>query len=414
MVRSQTIRTGAILITTAIGVAALGPVAAPVHAASKPARNHHNQRSHPNQRIHFNHQYQGYLTATPPSTSAPTTLTIQTPNRGQISASVTSSTKIIRLYGAASGLDELSANDVLQVRGTTTAPGAVTATWIRDISIHAAYGRLAGVVTAVNTAVTPNTVSVVVRRDPHTPFVYGQNVTIPVDPSTQVVSGTTTVTGSAGSLAAGNRIVALGVYNNNSRTFQSTFRIRVLGTGSVKPHPVNYTGYLTAAPVTTTAPVSLTIQTPHDGLVTVAVDANAKIVRRFNGASDLDELGVNDILQVRGVTIAPGVVAATVIRDTSIQEAYTRLVGLVTAVNTAVTPNTVAVVVQRDARRSPFRYGQNVTLPVGSSTQVISGTTTTTGSAASITVGERITALGVFDRIANTFQSTFRIRVLKG
>ncbi len=395
MVRSQIIRAGAILITTAVGVAALGPIAAPAQAASRPAR------------IHPNHQYQGYLTATPSSTSAPTTLTIQTPNRGQVSVSVTSSTRIIRLYGAASGLDELSANDVLQVRGTTTAPGAVTATWIRDVSIHAAYGRLAGLVTAV----TPNSVSVVVGRDPHTPFVYGQNVTIPVGSSTQVVSGTTTITGSVGSLAAGNRIVALGVYNNNSRTFQSTFRIRVLGTGSVQPHPVTYTGYLTMAPVTTTAPVSLTIQTPHEGQITVAVDASAKIVRRFNGASSLDEVGVNDVLQVRGVTTAPGVVAATLIRDTSIQEAYTRLVGLVTA----VTPASVSVVVQRDASgRSPFSYGQNLTLPVGPSTQVISGTTTTTGSTGSITVGAQITALGVFNRIGHGFQSIFRIRVLKG
>nr|MDQ2831572.1 hypothetical protein [Chloroflexota bacterium] len=105
MVRSQIIRAGAILITTAVGVAALGPIAAPAQAASRPAR------------IHLNHQYQGYLTATPSSTSAPTTLTIQTPNRGQVSVSVTSSTRIIRLYGAASGLDEFSANDVLQVRG---------------------------------------------------------------------------------------------------------------------------------------------------------------------------------------------------------------------------------------------------------------------------------------------------------
>jgi len=395
MVRSQIIRAGAILITTAVGVAALGPIAAPAQAASRPAR------------IHPNHQYQGYLTATPSSTSAPTTLTIQTPNRGQVSVSVTSSTRIIRLYGAASGLDELSANDVLQVRGTTTAPGAVTATWIRDVSIHAAYGRLAGLVTAV----TPNSVSVVVGRDRHTPFVYGQNVTIPVGPSTQVVSGTTTITGSVGSLSAGNRIVALGVYNNNSRTFQSTFRIRVLGTVSVQPHPVTYAGYLTMAPVTTTAPVSLTIQTPHEGQITVAVDANAKIVRRFNGASSLDEVGVNDVLQVRGVTTAPGVVAATWIRDTSIQEAYTRLVGLVTA----VTPASVSVVVQRDASgRSPFSYGQNLTLPVGPSTQVISGTTTTTGSTGSITVGAQITALGVFNRIGHGFQSTFRIRVLKG
>lgn len=169
-----------------------------------------------------------------------------------------------------------------------------------------------------------------------------------------------------------------------------------------------YQGYLTAAPASTAAPTTLTVQTRYDGTITVT--SATTIVRHYYGPSELDELSANDVLQIQGTTTAPGMVTATRIRDLSIQAAYTRLVGQVTA----VTPTSVSVVVQRDIYgRAPFVSGSNLTLPVGASTQVISGTTTTTGSTAAITVGARITALGVFDRVAHNFRETFRIRILK-
>ena len=395
MQRSRFIRAGAILALALGYLAAVGPSTA-VQAAS-----------HPHARAHL-YAYRGYLTAAPTSTSAPATLTVQTERRGQISVAVTASTKIVRRYNGPSGLDELAANDVLEIRGHTTAPGMVTATWIRDVSIQVAYTRLVGQVTAV----TPNSVAVVVQRDRsgRAPFASGQNLTLPVGASTQVVSGTTVLTGTTSALAVGNRITALGVFNRVANAFQSTFRIRILGTGKPVKHAA-YSGYLTTAPLTTTAPTTLTLQSRYNGQISVLVTPGTKIVRRYNGPSGLDELAANDVLQVYGTTTAPGVVTATWIRDVSIQAAFTRLVGQVTA----VTPSSVAVVVQRDlSGRAPFRVGQNLTLPVGASTQVISGTTTTTGSTASIAAGNRITALGVYNSVANTFQSTFRIRILKG
>ncbi len=171
-----------------------------------------------------------------------------------------------------------------------------------------------------------------------------------------------------------------------------------------------YQGYLTAAPASMAAPTTLTVQTRYDGVITVTVTPATTIVRHYYGPSELDELSANDVLQIQGTTTAPGMVTATRIRDLSIQAAYTRLVGQVTA----VTPTSVSVVVRRDiSGRAPFVSGSNLTLPVGASTQVISGTTTTTGSTAALTVGARITALGVFDRVAHNFRETFRIRILK-
>jgi len=166
---------------------------------------------------------------------------------------------------------------------------------------------------------------------------------------------------------------------------------------------------LTAAPSSVTAPTTLMIQTPHRGVVTVQVSATTQIVRRFGAASGLDELSVNDVLEVRGALVGPNTVAATHIRDFSIQGAFTHLIGLVLA----VTPNSVSVVVQQDKRaRAPFAVGEHLTLPVGSSTAVISGTTVTMGSTSAITMGMRVASLGIFNRVSHSFISTFRIRIL--
>jgi len=214
MKRSHTVRLAALFALG--GLTAFGPVGAAAHAASAP----------PARSLHARHAaYDGYLMAAPTSTTAPATLNVQTRYRGQIVVTVTPATKIIRRYGAPSGLDEISANDVLQIQGATTAPGMVTATRIRDLSIQAAYTRLVGKVTAV----TPTAVSVVVQRDARrAPFIPGSNLTLPVGASTKVISGTTTTTGSTGALAVGDRVIALGVFNSVAHNFQSTFRIRII------------------------------------------------------------------------------------------------------------------------------------------------------------------------------------------
>src|SRR2546421_12984217 len=57
-----------------------------------------------------------------------------------------------------------------------------------------------------------------------------------------------------------------------------------------------YQGTLTAVPTSLSAPATLTVQTPHRGLVNVLVTANTRMVRRYYGASGLDEGSVNDVL----------------------------------------------------------------------------------------------------------------------
>ncbi len=64
---ARSIRAAALLAMAAGSCAMLGPSIAPVHAAT-PAASPNSVRAH--------HPYQGYLTAAPTSTAAPTTLTV--------------------------------------------------------------------------------------------------------------------------------------------------------------------------------------------------------------------------------------------------------------------------------------------------------------------------------------------------
>jgi hypothetical protein len=80
---------------------------------------------------------------------------------------------------------------------------------------------------------------------------------------------------------------------------------------------------------------------------------------------------------------------------------------------TGVSATSVSVVVQKDmTAHSPFPVGSNMALPMGATTQVISGTSVQSGTTALITMGSEVVALGVFDRISHNFASTFRIRVM--
>ena len=356
---------------------------------------------------------QGYLTAAPSATTGTVTLTVQTRYHGQISvvvnANSASPTKIVRRYNGASALDEMSANDVLQVTGTTVTTTTINATYIKDMSIQVAYTRLAGMVTAVSS----NAVAVVAEKQKgKAPFASGENIRLPIGAGTEVISGTSVVTGTTSTLAVNDTVLALGVYNRVGHKFNSTFRIRILKHALPKPQGNGHLldGYLVSAPATTTAPTTLTVQSRYYGVFTVSVSSSTTIVRRYGGASGLDEFSPNDVLHIVG-TVGPNhTFTASKITDVSIQAKYTRLVGQVTA----VTPSSVSVVVGVDrlAGRTPFQSGENVTLPVGASTQVIAHGSVSRGSTSAITMGAHITALGIFNRVQHTFDTTFRIRVL--
>lgn len=345
---------------------------------------------------------QGYLIAAPLTTTVPVVLLVQTRTQGIYQVAVSSTTRVVRRYGALSGLDELAANDVLQIHGQKTGSGAFTATLIRDNTLQAADTRLVGLVTSVSAT----SVSVIVEKDlkGQAPFSVGTNMTLPVGATTTVISGTTIQTGTTTLLTAGAEVLALGTFDRISHSFTAIFRLRVTkpatspGTGT----STTYDGYLVTAPVTTTLPVNLTVQTLHRGVITVTVTAVTTLVRKYGAPSGLDEFSANDVLHIVGAPVTAGqpqTIVARSLRDESIQAAYTRVVGQVTSVSaTAVT-----IVVRKDTTgHSPLIPGQNLVLPLSSSTKV-------TGTLA---IGARVTALGVFNTNQHLMLSTARIHVM--
>ncbi len=363
----------------------------------------------------------GSLVGLPAALIPPTTLTLQS-NGTSYTVDISTTTKLVRRFNGVSALDEFAANDQLTVTGTIETGNTIMATRVKDLSIQAAYTRMLGQVTAVSTPGAAPSLTVTVLKDGsgRAPFAPGQSYTLPIGATTQVTANGTTVAGSLNGIVAGEQVTALGVFDRTSRNFVSVARITLHATR------VHYQGYLAGLPSSTTPPATLSLTTTG-GQITVTVSISTTIVRRYNGQSSLDELSPNDILDVTGQTTGVGSVAATSIKDVSIQAAYTRLVGVVTAVS----PTSITVTVRKDEQgRSPFVVGQSIVLPIGSTTKIVlpgtstagaaagptatpgtTAVTAVTGSVANIAVNNVVTALGVYNRASQHFISTALIRV---
>lgn len=160
---------------------------------------------------------------------------------------------------------------------------------------------------------------------------------------------------------------------------------------------------------------TLVVNTKNKGQVTVMVSGGTIYVRRFNGASALDELNLGDNVAVFG-TFATGSTTmfnATRVKDFSIQEAATRAVLQVKTVNTA--GNSFTGVVMRDSalRVRPFNEGATVTVTVQATTKILTPANgkLTAGSVSNLAVGQRVTVLGVFDRLLHSYTTTRLVRI---
>ncbi len=152
---------------------------------------------------------------------------------------------------------------------------------------------------------------------------------------------------------------------------------------------------------------------------TINISSTTKIVRHYNGASDMDELSVGDQLVVVGPQTATNTIGATRVKDLSIQEAWTHMSGTIQSVSGTTVPATVTVTVVRDHLNAPFSNGQSLSLAISSSTTVISPTaghtSTMVGTAAlpllTAATGTTVTVLGVYNKVQNMFTTVYRIHL---
>lgn len=368
----------------------------------------------------------GTLAAVPAPGTAPTTLSITVTSgslpsgfSSPVQVGVGSSTRIVRKDNSTVGLAELAQGDSLEVDGTVSG-GTLLAGRIQDNSLQGSYTTLTGVVGAVTPGNVPGsyTLQVTLTRDPSTrsPFpapVAGQPqvFTLPITISTKVIIGKVTTSGLPGpaAIAVGQTVTARGVYNSNTRQFDSISSLQVA------PSATHLSGTLAATPPATTPPggpyPALTLTLADNTTVQVQTTAQTRFVRPSDRRSGIDELSQGDSIRVIGQQGAPGTFVASAIQDDSIRYPYTTLVGTVQSVPAAGTaaPYTITVVAQQDgSARTSIPVGRVVPVAIGTTTQIVVNAGGTPGT---IATGATVTVLGSYDRATKSFAGTFRIRV---
>lgn len=355
------------------------------------------------------------------ATTTPTTLQILT-RSGAISVTVGASTTLVRRYDAPSSLAEFQAGDLLGVTGTMNPDNTLTPTAIKDLTIQAGFTNNVGVVTNFTTnsagAITQLKVRVLgaSRFRTLTTLRAGQIVAINVAPATLAMSitladGTPSTLGEfltgTNNNPIGLNIFTLGVYNRNTATFESLYRLRVLSATAGTLTMVN--GILQQAPASLSAPTTITLMTRYHGVVTINVDANTLLVRHFNGQSSLGELSAGDSIAVVGIYNGGSTYSAKVVKDLSIQRGYT-----FTGQITAITSSSVTVLVLANNKlhpRDPIHFGDKVTIPLTANTVVVdaSGHTSTLSA---VQPGTRVIVVSVYNYKAHNFTAVDRIRIM--
>jgi hypothetical protein len=167
------------------------------------------------------HQVSGTLTWMS-GTTVPASLTVQA---GSTPIIVTvPATTVVRGYGDPASLDEFAVNDRIITQGSFQKGSTTTfnARWIRDWSLRA-HSRVVGSVLSMQS--NGLTLQVARRDSKHSSYLRNQNVYVTLTASTVIMSSTVSVP--VGALQAGERVLALGVYNRTQSTLTAS-RVRIL------------------------------------------------------------------------------------------------------------------------------------------------------------------------------------------
>jgi hypothetical protein len=347
-------------------------------------------------------------------TTVPATLTVLTASNGLVSVHVdnSTSTHIVRRYSAQSNLGEMSPGDYLTLSGTMGPNNTFTATGIHDYTIQGGFTPSVGVITAINSTTTQLTVRVVANVwAKYAPFSAGQIVYMNVTPAMSVTLSDGTLGALGNNLAVGVPIFTMGIYNRNSRTFQSVYRMRVL---SPKVGDLAVFSGILQPGFGASAPTTLTLQTPYQNVLSVAVGANTVFARRYNGLSALAEFSAGDRLGVVARYQGGTSYTAVALKDFSIQRAFTFVIGQVTGISGTAPNLSVTITVLANGlhqRLDPFKVGQSITLALSGNTKVILADGTT-GAAQSLAQNMKVFVAGVYDRALQRFTTVDRVRVM--
>jgi len=166
--------------------------------------------------------------------AAPAMLTVQTDHSGLITVAVgvSPTVGIVRRYNGHSALDEFTVGDRLIISGSFADATTYTATWIKDVSIQEAATRAVLTITGTPTATSFTGVVLHDVNSARAPFDEGATVTVTISSETKIMipaaaPSTGETAGQVASLAAGQTVTVLGVYNRKLHAYTTTRLVRV-------------------------------------------------------------------------------------------------------------------------------------------------------------------------------------------
>jgi hypothetical protein len=178
----------------------------------------------------------------------------------------------------------------------------------------------------------------------------------------------------------------------------STLEVHIMNNGKVLVRGAKVTGISGNTVIAMTAWGSVNLNW------SVVTGGATEFVRKNGGTSSVSEISVGDFISFQGTldtTMAsPLTVAASVVKDWSIQKMNASLTGTVQSVNTAA----MSFVLSSNGRG-------NVTVMVTPTTNIMKGDALAT--LADVTVGSTVAASGVWDAVANTLAAvSVKVRVV--
>jgi hypothetical protein len=151
-----------------------------------------------------------------------------------------------------------------------------------------------------------------------------------------------------------------------------------------------------------TVPLTLTLHTGAT-LITVTVSAQTRVIQ----PATLDDFAVGDTIKATGTwTNEDTTFAATALADTTVREAYVRIMGSVAALQ----PSGFTLSVPKGrTRKLGITATAALSVTVSADTQVLSGTQTISTTA--IQVGSHVLVMGIYRRATHQLQAA-RVRIL--
>ncbi len=211
-------------------------------------------------------------------------------------------TKLIRRYGGASAMNEITVGDYISFQGSlvtgTASPMTVLAKTIKNWSVQKKNATFEGTVSSVS----GSTFVMSTKKD--------GNITVTTTGTTQFMKNSATAT--LADVTVNSKVVTTGLYNNLTHTLDASKVVVKIA----EPQAMTKEGTLVSI-AGTTAPTTFVLASGNTNY-TVRISASTSVLKNNWLSATLSSFAVNNKVRVYGVVNADNTIDATVVRNTDL------------------------------------------------------------------------------------------------